>query len=100
MYQLSVTTSAAAQYHPSTLFYFGGARYFGGVDQATVDAVSSEPDETKRRAMYSTMNDYILDQSLDMVIGQTQRALVFPKSVHGLDRRVNQVTAYTDTWLS
>jgi peptide/nickel transport system substrate-binding protein len=100
MYQLSVTTSAAAQYHPSTLFYFGGARYFGGVDQATVDAVSSEPDENKRRAMYSTMNDFILDQSLDMVIGQTQRALVFPKSVHGLDRRVNQVTAYTNTWLS
>jgi peptide/nickel transport system substrate-binding protein len=98
-YQLSVTTSAAAQYHPSTLFYFGGFRYFGGVDQATVDAVSSEPDEAKRRAMYSTMNDFILDQSLDMVIGQTQRALVFPKSVHGLDRRVNQVTAYTDVWL-
>jgi peptide/nickel transport system substrate-binding protein len=98
-YQLSAATSAAAQYHPSSLFYFGGARYFGGVDQATVDAVSSEPDESKRRSLYSTMNDFILDQSLDMVIGQTQRALVFPKVVHGLDRRVNQVTAYTDTWL-
>ena len=45
------------------------------------------------------MNDFILDQSLDMVIGQTQRALVFPKSVHGLDRRINQVTYYTETWL-
>jgi peptide/nickel transport system substrate-binding protein len=99
-YQMSAATSAAAQYHPSTVFYFGGFRYFGGVDQATVDAVSSEPDETKRRSMYSTMNDFILDQSLDMVIGQTQRALVFAKSVHGLDRRLNQVTAYTDVWLA
>jgi peptide/nickel transport system substrate-binding protein len=99
-YQMSAATSAAAQYHPSTVFYFGGARYFGGVDQATVDAVSSEPDETKRRSMYSTMNDFILDRSLDMVIGQTQRALVFAKSVHGLDRHLNQVTAYTDVWLA
>ncbi|MBV9323560.1 MAG: ABC transporter substrate-binding protein [Chloroflexi bacterium] len=98
-YQFAAASSAAAQYHPSTVFYFGGARYFGGVDQATVDAVSSEPDEARRRAMYSTMNDFILDQSLDMVIGQTQRALVFPKSVHGLDRRINQVTYYTETWL-
>jgi peptide/nickel transport system substrate-binding protein len=98
-YQMSAASSAAAQYHPSTVFYFGGNRYFGGVDQATVDAVSSEPDESKRRALYSKMNDFILDQSLDMVIGQTQRALVFAKSVRGLDRRVNQVTYYTETWL-
>jgi peptide/nickel transport system substrate-binding protein len=98
-YQMSAASSAAAQYHPSTVFYFGGARYFGGVDQATVDAVSSETDEAKRRSMYSSMNDFILDQSLDMVIGQTQRALVSKNSVHGLDRRVNQVTVYTDVWL-
>ena len=98
-YQMSAASSAAAQYHPSTVFYFGGNRYFGGVDQATVDNVSSEPDESKRRALYSAMNDFILDQSLDMVIGQTQRALVFAKAVHGLDRRVNQVTYYTETWL-
>lgn len=99
-YQMSAASSAAAQYHPSTVFYFGGFRYFGGVDQATVDALSSETDEAKRRSMYSTMNDFILDQSLDMVIGQTQRALVFGKPVHGLDRRINQVTAYTNVWLS
>jgi peptide/nickel transport system substrate-binding protein len=98
-YQMSAASSAAAQYHPSTVFYFGGFRYFGGVDQATVDAVSSERDEAKRRSLYSAMNDFILDQSLDMVIGQTQRALVFAKPVHGLDRRINQVTAYTDVWL-
>ncbi len=98
-YQMSAASSAAAQYHPSTVFYFGGFRYFGGVDQATVDAVSSETDEVTRRSMYSTMNDFILDQSLDMVIGQTQRALVFAKPVHGLDRRINQVTAYADVSL-
>jgi peptide/nickel transport system substrate-binding protein len=98
-YQMSAASSAAAQYHPSTVFYFGGFRYFGGVDQATVDAISSETNEAKRRSMYSAMNDFVLDQSLDMVIGQTQRALVFGKPVHGLDRRINQVTAYTDVWL-
>jgi peptide/nickel transport system substrate-binding protein len=98
-HQMSAASSAAAQYHPSTVFYFGGFRYFGGVDQATVDAVSSETDEAKRRSMYSAMNDFILDQSMDMVIGQTQRALVFAQPVHGLDRRINQVTAYTDVWL-
>jgi ABC-type transport system substrate-binding protein len=98
-YQLSASTSAAAQYHPSTLFFFGGARYFGGVDDATVNAVSAEPDEAKRRQMYAQMNDFILDNSLDMVIGQTQRALVYAKKLHGIDRTMNQVTVYTDAWV-
>jgi len=63
------------------LFRDGGVgRYFGGVDQATVDSVSSELDVAKRNRLYTQMNDFILDQSLDMVIGQTQRALIFPNA--------------------
>jgi len=100
-YQLSANTSAAAQYHPNTLFYFdaGVGRYFGGVDQGTVDAVSSELDVSKRRQRYSQMNDFILDESLDMAFGQTQRGLVFPTRVHDLGRGINQVTTYTAAWL-
>ena len=101
-YQLQANTSAAAQYHPCTVFYFdaGIGRYFGGVEQATVDAVSSELDANKRRQLYSQMNDFVLDQSLDMVLGQTQRALIFPKHVHDLTRAVNQVTGFTDAYFS
>jgi peptide/nickel transport system substrate-binding protein len=101
-YQLQANSTASAQYHPNTLFYFDGGigRYFGGVDQATVDAVSSETDPAKRRQLYSRMNDFILDQSLDMTFGQTQRALVFPKRVRGLSRGINQVTGYTNAWLA
>jgi peptide/nickel transport system substrate-binding protein len=101
-YQLQANSSAAAQYHPNTVFYFdaGIGRYFGGVEQATVDAVSSELDTAKRKQLYSQMNDFILDQSLDMVFGQTQRALVYPTRVHNLTRAVNQVTGYTDAFIS
>ena len=101
-YQLQANTSAAAQYHPNTVFYFdaGIGRYFGGIEQATVDAVSSELDPAKRKQLYSQMNDFILDQSLDMVIGQTLRALIFPTRVHGLTRAVNQVTGFTDAYFS
>jgi hypothetical protein len=35
-----------------------------------------------------------------MTFGQTQRALVFPKRVRGLARGINQVTGYTNAWLS
>lgn len=101
-YQLQANTSAAAQYHPNTVFYFdaGIGRYFGGVEQSTVDAVSSEVDPAKRRQLYSAMNDFILDQSLDMVFGQTQRALVYPTRVHDLTRAVNQVTGYLNTYIA
>jgi peptide/nickel transport system substrate-binding protein len=101
-YQLQANSSAAAQYHPNTVFYFdaGIGRYFGGVEQATVDAVSSGLDAGKRKQLYSQMNDFILDQSLDMVFGQTQRALVYPTRVHDLTRAVNQVTGYTNAFIS
>jgi len=43
--------------------------------------VSSELDVAKRKQPVHADDDFILDQSLDMVIGQTQRALIFPKRV-------------------
>ena len=100
-FQLSVTTTAEAQYHPPSLFFFGSARRFGGIDDATVNAVSAAAAPAKRKALYSQMNDFVLAQSLDMVIGQTQRVFVFfTDKVKGLARTVNQVTVYREAWLA
>jgi peptide/nickel transport system substrate-binding protein len=100
MHQLSLATSAGAQYHPSTLFLSGsGARIWGGIDADTAAAITAEPDEAKRRQMSSQINDTILDLSLDMVVGHTQRSLLHTQKVHGLVRSMNQVSTYVDTWL-
>jgi len=100
MHQLSLATSAGAQYHPSTLFLSGsGVRIWGGVDADSAAAITAEPDEAKRRQMSSQINDTILDQALDMVVGHTQRSLLFAQKVHGLIRSMNQVSTYVDTWL-
>jgi peptide/nickel transport system substrate-binding protein len=100
MHQLSLATSAGAQYHPSTLFLSGnGARIWGGIDADTAAAITAEPDEARRRQMSSQINDTIFDQALDMVVGHTQRSLLYAQKVHGLVRSMNQVSTYVDTWL-
>jgi hypothetical protein len=100
MHQLSLATSAGAQYHPSTLFLSGnGVRIWGGIDADSAAAITAEPDEAKRRQMASRINDVIFDEALDMVVGHTQRSLLYSKKVHGIVRSMNQVSTYVETWL-
>jgi hypothetical protein len=34
-----------------------------------------------------------------MVVGHTQRSLLYTQKVHGLIRSMNQVSTYVDAWL-
>jgi peptide/nickel transport system substrate-binding protein len=101
-YQMVADASAFAQYQPASLFIFGLQGPFGVMaDEPLVPQVAGEADTTKRKQHLAQLNDKILDLAMRNVMGQTQRALVFPKDqVHGLRRAVNQVTMYGDTWLT
>ena len=101
-YQIVADASAFAQYQPTSLFIFGLQGPYGvAADDPLVPQVASEADAAKRKQLLSQLNDKILDLAMRNAMGQTQRALVFPKDqVHGLRRAVNQVTMYVDAWLS
>ncbi len=65
-----------------------------------VAKAAAEPDAAKRKALYSQLNDYILDQSFGMTIAPTTNRVVAKKSVNGLEFRMNDVMYFGNVWLS
>ncbi|MBV8087310.1 MAG: ABC transporter substrate-binding protein, partial [Chloroflexi bacterium] len=83
----------AASSEPSTLFQGGNAlnyvNNFSGFKDPKYDqlvqAASSEPDATKRKAVYSQLNDYILDQAFCNCFSLYPSIIVTSPRVQSLD---------------
>ena len=96
-----------AQLHPSKIVsgpYWDPSINIMGVKDDTytqlVGAMSSEVDPVKRKQVYSTFNDYVLDQSYNMPIASLVQLAVLTQKVHGPRYNMNEWLVFTDTWLS
>ena len=65
-----------------------------------VAAISSEVDPVKRQQVYSSFNDYVLDQSYNMPIASLLQLAAMTPNVHGPRYNMNEWLLFTDTWLS
>jgi peptide/nickel transport system substrate-binding protein len=65
-----------------------------------VNQASKEPDASKRKALYSQLNDIVLDQSFVMPISLYPNISIASSNVHALRiDRSNRLT-YTEMWLA
>ena len=90
---------------PSATFTIGGPTWTeqGNFKDPTwtqlVGQAATEPDATKRKAIYSQLNDIILDQSFVMPISLYPNISIASSKVHALRiDRSNRLT-YTEMWL-
>ena len=65
-----------------------------------VAAISSEVDPVKRKQVYASFNDYVLDQSYNMPIASLVQLAAMSANVHGPRFNMNEWLLFTDTWLS
>jgi peptide/nickel transport system substrate-binding protein len=65
-----------------------------------VTTAATEPDATKRKQLYSQINDYLLDQSFGMPLAPSTSRVVTRSSVHGLEFRFNDVMYLGNVWMS
>jgi peptide/nickel transport system substrate-binding protein len=65
-----------------------------------VNKVSTEPDAAKRKAMYSAINDFLLDQSFQMPVTQNPARMLLAANVRGMASRQLDLFFMTDTWLA
>lgn len=106
-FQLILGGGQKAQLHPSKIVagpYWDPAINIMGVkdDSYTqlVATMSSEVDPVKRKQVYSSFNDYILDQSYNMPIASLIQLAAMTPKVHGPRYNMNEWLLFTDTWLS
>jgi peptide/nickel transport system substrate-binding protein len=62
-------------------------------------SVASETDPTKQKALYSQINDFILDQCWDMPACSIPYTLVASAHVHDILPSMHATFMFTDTWL-
>jgi peptide/nickel transport system substrate-binding protein len=75
----------------------------GFSDPAYTELVSrtlAEPDASKRKQLYSQLNDFILDQAFGLPIAPSTSRVVNGANVHGLEFRLNDVMYLGNTWLA
>jgi peptide/nickel transport system substrate-binding protein len=92
----------------SFLFNAGGnfdimRNYFGPLKNDTwidlVNRASSEPDPAKRKAIYSQINDFLLDQAFGITLTRQLRAAITKSKVQGVQMLDYRGLLYTDTWI-
>jgi peptide/nickel transport system substrate-binding protein len=104
---LYVTANTLAQMEPITEFI--QSRPFDPVmnnsgytnDQYTqlIRSAEVEPDAAKRKALYSQLNDIILDESWAMPIASGAPRYVARSSLHEVGYTLHEAFSYTDAWL-
>jgi peptide/nickel transport system substrate-binding protein len=65
-----------------------------------LNAVTSEPDSSKRRDLYNQLNDFLLDESFVISVSGTAPIAALRPSVRGLKHTVHEAILYTDVWLA
>jgi peptide/nickel transport system substrate-binding protein len=64
-----------------------------------LNQAASEPDKSKRQALYSQINDILLDQAWAMPIATGQPRVVTRASVHGIGFTLWSSFSYTNAWI-
>jgi peptide/nickel transport system substrate-binding protein len=88
------TSSSSAQHKKNN----GGYKN----DQYTemVNTVATEADPLKRKALYSKLNDFLLDEAFHMPVTQSPGRVVAAANVKGIDTRQMDRFMLTNTWLT
>jgi ABC-type transport system substrate-binding protein len=68
--------------------------------KALVASAQVEPDAAKRKAIYSQLNDYVLDQAFGLPIAKSTSRVITKSSVKGLEFRRNDVMGLTNVYLA
>jgi peptide/nickel transport system substrate-binding protein len=76
---------------------------FTGLDnpkyRELISTASTEPDASKRKALYGEIEDIILDESATMAISLYPQTGIASSKVHGLTYDIRPALTYADTWL-
>jgi ABC-type transport system substrate-binding protein len=64
-----------------------------------IASASSEPDASKRKALYSKLNDILLDESFIMVLAGSPPTLATRLNVHGIEPSAHDGFLYHNAWL-
>lgn len=99
--------AGAGNYEASTMLQSTSAfNYAGNFAGFTDDAYSrlvlsatTEPDTTKRRQIYSQLNDYLLDQSFTFAFSWYPATALVTSRVHQLDFTSSPALSYAGAWL-
>jgi len=88
------TSSSSAQHKKNNAGYRS--------DQYTemVNTVATEPDAVKRKALYSKLNDFLLDQAFHMPVTQSPGRVIAAANVKGIETRQMDRFMLTNTWLA
>lgn len=65
-----------------------------------VDDVSAETDPTKRAALYSQINDFLLDQAWNLPVTHSPNRVVSHKNVHGLGYELHEALNFSEVSLA
>jgi peptide/nickel transport system substrate-binding protein len=65
-----------------------------------VNSAAAEPDLTKRKALYSQLNDLLLDESFVMTLAQNVKTLGIRANVRDIGKTQHGVFPYTNAWLA
>jgi peptide/nickel transport system substrate-binding protein len=65
-----------------------------------VDAIATEPDAVKRKALYPGLNDFLLDESFYMAITGNPGKVLATSRLKGLTYRPNDLFMMTEAWLA
>jgi len=76
------------------------AGYYNDRYTQLVDTIATEPDAAKRKALYSGLNDFLLDESFYMAITGNPGKVLASSKVKGLTYRPNDLFMFTEAWLA
>ena len=102
------TTNTYAQVEPLTIFttsrvFDPGSNNSGfRTDEYVklIDQAGSEPDAAKRRQLYMSLNDLLLDESFSMILTEFRPRLLTRSTVNDVGYTLHEAFSYTNTWLS
>ena len=102
------TLNGLAQLEPITLLLGGrvydpnsnNSGYQNDAYASLLNQAASEPDKTRRQALYSQINDILLDQAWAMPIATGQPRVLTRAAVHGIGYTLWSSFSYTNAWLA
>jgi peptide/nickel transport system substrate-binding protein len=104
---MSVGSGVSSQLQPQTLLlgvYHSPVVNVSGYKNDSwaklVDDVSSETDPTKRSALYTQINDVLLDEAWNLPVTHSPNRVVSHKNVHGLHFELHEALNFADVSLS
>jgi peptide/nickel transport system substrate-binding protein len=104
---MSVGSGVSSQLQPQTLLlgvYHSPVVNLSGYKNDAwaklVDDISSETDATRRGALYTQINDFLLDEAWNLPVTHSPNRVVSHKNVHGLQYELHESLNFADVSLS